>query len=62
LAVCYLTPDPSPARSIVKKREVLLAGEGSIRERGLRPLSLILSPSHTEEQSRRKQGNCVRGG
>jgi hypothetical protein len=34
-----LTPFPSPARSIDKKPQILMAGEGSVRERGLRPLS-----------------------
>jgi hypothetical protein len=39
LAYNNLTPGPSPARNIGKKPQILTAGEGSVGERGLRPLS-----------------------
>jgi hypothetical protein len=39
-----LTPDPSPAANIVKNSQILIAGEGSVIERGLRPLSKSLPP------------------
>jgi hypothetical protein len=39
LAGDNLTPCPSPARIIDKKPQILMAGEGSSGERGLRPLS-----------------------
>jgi hypothetical protein len=45
LACDNLTPDPSPARNIGKKPQILMAGEGSLKERGLRPLSNSLPPS-----------------
>jgi len=37
-----LTPDPSPARDTGGKPQIFVAGEGSSRERGLRPLSYTL--------------------
>jgi hypothetical protein len=47
----YLTPYPSPARTILNEREFFLAGEGSKEERGLRPLSKTSSPFQTSELS-----------
>jgi len=35
----HLTPDPSPARTTDNKIQALIAGEGSIEERGWSPLS-----------------------
>jgi hypothetical protein len=40
----YLTPDPSPAGTIVNERNVLLAGEGCKREMGLRNDTLSFLP------------------
>jgi hypothetical protein len=34
-----LSPDPSPARTLGKQPQILMAVEGSIGERGFRPLS-----------------------
>jgi hypothetical protein len=50
--VIYLTPYPSPAKTILTEREFFLAGEGSKEERGLRPLSKTSSPFQTNELSR----------
>jgi hypothetical protein len=46
LAVDALPPGPSPARITGKKIQALMAGEGSLEERGLRPLSNF-PPSQT---------------
>jgi hypothetical protein len=37
----YLTPDPSPAWVAIAG-QILLAGEGNSKKRGLRPLSIFL--------------------
>jgi len=36
--------NPSTARTVVNERDVLLAGEGSKKERGRSPLSIISPP------------------
>jgi hypothetical protein len=41
-----LTPYPSPARDTGKKPQLLMAGEGSSKERGLRSLSNSLPLSN----------------
>ena len=52
IGIFYLTPDPSPARTIVNERNALLAGEGRKRERGLRPLSINSPPLE-------RANNCI---
>jgi hypothetical protein len=57
----YLTPDPSPARITGKKLQALVAGEGSLEERGRSPLSSYFSLSNIIEMERGKQ-TFLRGG
>jgi len=56
LAGFYLTPVPSPARTIVNERKIFLAGEGCKRERGLCPLSTISPPLKRANNRSVKQG------
>jgi hypothetical protein len=52
---------PSPASIGIEKSQVLLAGEGSIEERGLRPLSNAFPFSKRVEIEHQKQA-CLRRG